>query len=94
MRSRLRDAVADALLLDVHVVGVEMNGDVRLADAVDQRDRLLRRVEQMRLIAVAGLDADQHVIFGGAPRDRPQHAHDIGKLLLGPGSPERQPSVE
>jgi hypothetical protein len=48
-----------ALLFNVHVIGAEMDEHVVGADALDQRRRLRAGAENMRLVAVDGLDAEQ-----------------------------------
>ena len=77
------DGAADAFLLDIHVVGVEMDGDIGLADALEHRQRLPDGIEEMRLVAVARLDADHHAILLSTPGDRLQCLGDIGKLGFG-----------
>ena len=66
----------EAFFLDVGVVGVEMDHHGGLADALRQREGLGGGVEQMRLIAVARLQAQRHAIVAGALGDRLQRLGD------------------
>src|SRR3546814_17266297 len=49
------DRLIEALLLDVHVIGVEMDEDVVLADPLAHTAALAGGVEEMGLVAVAAL---------------------------------------
>ena len=60
--------VADRLLLDVHVEGVEQQPARRVPDAIDHRDGLGRQVQHARLEAVQRLDAEHDAVVGGVHR--------------------------
>ena len=59
------DRVADGLLLDVHVEGVEQHADVVAADPVAQLERLLGGVHEVGLEAVERLDGEAHASLAG-----------------------------
>ena len=65
------------VLLDVHVVGVEMDHDIVGTDVVDQRESLPRRVDDMGLVAVADLDAEHHADAGRLLGQILEHGHGI-----------------
>src|ERR671932_1033082 len=56
--SRGHDRVVEALLLDVHVVGVEVDEHVGFADTVEHGFGLRGQVDDVRLVAVDGLHAE------------------------------------
>ncbi|MCY1370752.1 hypothetical protein D9M69_578570 [compost metagenome] len=70
--ARIENAGADALLLDVHVIGVEVDEDVIGADPLDHVDCLPAGVDQVVLVPVdrldAQLDAARLRMLGGCPQ--------------------------
>ena len=86
-RRRL-EAGRKALLLDMHVVGVEMDEDVFRADPLDDFGGVAAAIDQMRLVAVAGLDADfrchSPCLLGGAFEEA-AHAVDLLLRRAAPG---------
>ena len=80
-RGRL-EAGGKALLLDMHVVGVEVDEDVVRADPLDDPCGIAAAVDQMRLVAVAGLDAElQAIATSPALRGAFEEAADAVDLL-------------
>src|SRR5918998_6821030 len=59
------DGGLEPLFLDVHVVRVEVDADVVLADHLGELDRLVGGVDEEHLVAVARLDPERHAEFGG-----------------------------
>jgi hypothetical protein len=54
------DRIGKVGLLDVHVVGVEMNYEIGRAHLLDELECLLGSVDEVALVAVDRLDADRH----------------------------------
>src|SRR5439155_9167428 len=67
------DGIGPALLLDVHVVRVEVDPEVRRVDQLHEPDGLLARVDEWALVAVDGLDPDRDAVLRGVLR-RPGEA--------------------
>ena len=57
----IEEACGHRPLFDVHVVGVEMDKDVRCTDPFDDRHRLSRRIQEMGLVPIARLEPEAHV---------------------------------
>src|SRR4029077_15391602 len=70
MRGAIEDGGREALLLDVHVIGVEMDEEIGLRAPLDERDGLASGIDQMGLVAIAGLEAEAEAEAGGVARDR------------------------
>src|ERR1022692_4941078 len=60
VRGRLPGGLIEIRLLDVHVVRVEVNGYVRLANYLLRPDRLVTGVHKKGFITVYGFDTDGH----------------------------------
>ena len=77
------DAVAHALFLDVHMIGVEMDEDIVRADPLDQRNSLRGRIDDVVLVAVDGFHAEFDApclgVLGGSGHD----LRDVVDLALG-----------
>jgi hypothetical protein len=55
------DGPDQVVLLDVHVVGIEVNDDIVLADIIGQPKRISGGVDDVGLLAVADFETDGHV---------------------------------
>ena len=62
------DRLVEALLLDVHVVRVEVDEDVGLVYAVQQLAGLRSEVDEVGLVAVDGLDPQRDALIRGGAR--------------------------
>jgi multiple sugar transport system ATP-binding protein len=78
LRQGCPDRLAELLLLDVHVVGVEVNAHVGLADHRGQPPALLGSVHEEGLVAIDRLDSHRDPTVRGEPRDRRE---DLGRAL-------------
>lgn len=58
-RRAFQRGMIEILLFDVHMVGIEVQFQVGLADAFNQFKGLIRRVYEEGLVAVDSLDADR-----------------------------------
>src|SRR5919198_493095 len=76
----LNDRIAKALLLDVHVISVQVEDHVIGADRLDQRECLGGSVVQIGLVAVDRLDAEGDTTLGSISRYLAQHI-DTGLAL-------------
>src|SRR5215211_6939809 len=74
--SQRDDRLVEALLFYVHVVRVEVDEDVGLVYPVQQLIGLGGKVDEIRLVAVDGLDTELDTVFGGATGNPPQDAGD------------------
>ena len=56
---RIEDRLVRHLLLDIHVIGVEVNKHVLGTNTLNHLNRLPTRIEQMRFISVDWLDPEK-----------------------------------
>ena len=81
--STFAEGGADAFFLYIHVVGVEVYGDVGFVDHVLQHQRLRGCVKQMCFVAVARFNAEGDAKLASLLCGRFQRLHDIFVFALG-----------
>src|SRR5262245_27173744 len=81
----LVDRPDQVVLLDVHVVRVEVDGDVVGTDVVGQPQRVSGRVDDVGLVAIADLQPEGDAAGGGLLGRTLQHPDDVPAAGRGQG---------
>ena len=79
------ESVREALLLYVHMIGIQMDKKIVQADPLNDLARIARAVQEVRLITVARLYSDREPVLACYSRRSLEQTADGTRFRLGAG---------